>query len=426
MPNILRRLKIFEVSGVDRGAGEGVKVMLMKRDGTCAGCGGEGGKHKAGCTAKADDDATDTTFKGARNIMDWLKRLAERHGLTKADALSFDQAIGAVQAGDYARDMLESVGQAMSGLRQSVYSILEDEAVTDKRAMLETTFEQFKAHMQGIVPAEMEKALTAAGLAAGLSASLNEGEDAMKPETLAKIRKALNLKDDAGEDALAEAIIKAAGGEKKDDADKIAKLENELALSKLSKDENDYCAAVKMSEADKLGFAKKAPAEREAFIKANPAKPIVMELPADVQKRLADGEAALARVAKLEDATQLAAIEKRVTAWGGTEADAKHIHDIHKVDPKLAEATETRMKALQAQVKTGALFNEVGKSGHAAQGGDAYAQLMAKADELRKTQAGAGLTVQQAFAKVYADPANRELVELNKREERERSKAAAA
>src|SRR4051812_39902538 len=31
MPKILRRLRIDEVSSVDRGAGEGVKILLMKR-----------------------------------------------------------------------------------------------------------------------------------------------------------------------------------------------------------------------------------------------------------------------------------------------------------------------------------------------------------------------------------------------------------
>jgi hypothetical protein len=32
MPRLLKELQIFDVSSVDRGAGEGVKVMLMKRD----------------------------------------------------------------------------------------------------------------------------------------------------------------------------------------------------------------------------------------------------------------------------------------------------------------------------------------------------------------------------------------------------------
>jgi hypothetical protein len=31
MPNVLRNLKILEVSSVDRGAGDGVKIMIMKR-----------------------------------------------------------------------------------------------------------------------------------------------------------------------------------------------------------------------------------------------------------------------------------------------------------------------------------------------------------------------------------------------------------
>jgi hypothetical protein len=33
MPRVLKDLHITEVSSVDRGAGEGVKVMLIKRDG---------------------------------------------------------------------------------------------------------------------------------------------------------------------------------------------------------------------------------------------------------------------------------------------------------------------------------------------------------------------------------------------------------
>ncbi|MHC2539129.1 hypothetical protein [Bradyrhizobium diazoefficiens] len=32
MPNILRRLKIHEISSVDRGAGEGCRIVLYKRD----------------------------------------------------------------------------------------------------------------------------------------------------------------------------------------------------------------------------------------------------------------------------------------------------------------------------------------------------------------------------------------------------------
>lgn len=32
MATVLRNLKILEVSSVDRGAGEGVKIVLMKRD----------------------------------------------------------------------------------------------------------------------------------------------------------------------------------------------------------------------------------------------------------------------------------------------------------------------------------------------------------------------------------------------------------
>ena len=49
-------------------------------------------------------------------------------------------------------------------------------------------------------------------------------------------------------------------------------------------------------------------------------------------------------------------------------------------------------------------------------GTTAYDQLVTKAEALRNTEAGKKLTKEQAFAKVYQDPANRELVELHKRE----------
>lgn len=85
MPRILRDLKIDEVSGVDKGAGRGVKIMLMKRDG--------------------GNDGEEMTA--------------------------------------------EDIVQATGALAKSLCSILADDAVTDPQAQIDKSISQFKAHISG-------------------------------------------------------------------------------------------------------------------------------------------------------------------------------------------------------------------------------------------------------------------------------------
>jgi hypothetical protein len=54
MPKVLKRLRIDEVSAVDRGAGDGVKIMLMKRDGDVVGKATEALKTSVGMILDSD------------------------------------------------------------------------------------------------------------------------------------------------------------------------------------------------------------------------------------------------------------------------------------------------------------------------------------------------------------------------------------
>ena len=81
--------------------------------------------------------------------------------------------------------------------------------------------------------------------------------------------------------------------------------------------------------------------------------------------------------------------------------------------------------ALNAAQKDGKIFKEFG-SAQEKSGATAYEHLQSKARDLRKSEAGKGLTEQQAFAKVYDDPENAELVRAEKSERYKAAGVAAA
>lgn len=93
MPRILRNLKINEVSGVDKGAGRGVKIMLMKRDE------GDG--------------------------LDWT---AARKALKTTNKQSDDTALAA--------------------LRDAITSIIEDDDVVNKADAVSESIEQFNEYIE--------------------------------------------------------------------------------------------------------------------------------------------------------------------------------------------------------------------------------------------------------------------------------------
>lgn len=214
----------------------------------------------------------------------------------------------------------------------------------------------------------------------------------------------------------------------------LAKANGEIAVLKMSGDEKAFCEKKGMDADAMKAFAAKTPEERKAAMsKAADAEkdpPAITSLQgelvkrdttiADMQKRLAahDEREAIATFAKRATDAGLKAEDGEIMrkAYGG-DADAQT-----KLDAKFTELT----KSLKAARETGQIFNEFGAAGGERTGSAAYDQLVAKAADLRKTEAGTKLSAEQAFAKVYEDPANRELAIQHRREEMVRKSAVIA
>src|SRR5215472_13925566 len=210
MPNILRNLRIDRVASVDKGAGEGVHVVLVKRT-----------EPKTGLDEKAieaylkrefSDDKRKELASSGKALPDGSfpienkgdlanavqafgrakdKGKARKHIIARArslgavdslpdswnvkkallknddGAIDFDEAMAA----DDLQEMIDGIwcciDEASEALCDSFCSIMCDPEAGDQDArqkLVGQSFEQFKTHLQGIVPDEMEKALRRAGL----------------------------------------------------------------------------------------------------------------------------------------------------------------------------------------------------------------------------------------------------------------------
>lgn len=441
MPQNLTDITISEVSLVDAPANKGARVMLFKRDESkkkdfsdkererLAGTGAampDGsfpiqnvadlknaihayGRAKDKAKAKAHIISRARSLGATSELPeDWTKRakpIAKDDG--DGEATLFNDAISAGDAREYAEPICEEIQEANCALYESICSIIDDDTVADKQAMLAQTFEQYKECIASI-STEIQKAISAA-LADGNRAVVMTPQALQKDETMteADLKKKLD-------EAVAAAIAPL--------NEQIEKLGAENAILKMSEKHKGYMDSADMSDKEKSAFMSKSPDERDQHMKDNPLE---KRLPADVQKRLAEADALQKRLAALEEKDELAAITKRAVEEYGLPAEFGAVlqkaergdkEAIAKLGTKIGELTRSRDEAL----RVGGVFKEFGTSRGA--DGDAMQQLLAKRDELRKLDPS--LTQEKAFAKVYADPANRDLVAQEKRERLNKMAAA--
>lgn len=412
MATRLKNLKISEVSSVDRGAGEGVEILLMKRN--------------------------ESNFAKSAAI---LKDLSEMAG----GAMTFEEAHAAVEAGEYAEDMLGEIQEAMQALLQSVTSIMGDDDCPDKQAKLGETFAQFKAHIATIAPEDLEKVLTKAAHAAifGKASTMTPAEmkammDKMSDKHkshMGKMKmsdamksKFMSMSPDERDSQMKTDMEKMGGDYEKmgdddmkkslDDLQKrLGDLELENAVLKMSADHRSYMDGAGMDDATKSAFVKMAPAARDAHIDANS---IEKRLPAHIQKALADAAHDRETIRKLQESADVTAFAKRAVDLGLAEAQGEMLRKAHAGDKAALGEMERLLKGLVSQAATGKIFAEfgtaVGKTHVSAEG-----ELVEKGEEIRKAQPS--LTKEQAFAKAFEDPANRDLVNAY-REEQRKARAA--
>lgn len=466
------RMRVNEVSSVDKGAGRGVQVVIVKRDepaydlttGLDALSAGtqtylkreftadersklaESGKAmpnggfpietvadlenavqafgwaKNPDAAKAHIIARARALKAIDKLPDawdvkkhWLpevlKHAAKLIGLGKAE--DFNEAQAAIEAGEYASGMIDEVQEAIQAVQASVCSIMCDDSITDKQAAIDETFRQFKQHIQGVVPEGVEEAMRGAALAAAGYEIDDQGAVSKREVTdMTDVEKA---KKEA-EDAKAEK-------EKVEKALLVAK--RELSVLKMSDKHKAYVAARgdDMSQDEKDKFTDMEPAERDAHMEKNPVKE-------DVEKRQAAAiDAAIAKalqshpevvalrkqVADLTGATAATGFAKRAEEIGMPADFGATIMKAHNGDRAAVDELVKRLGAANSALEASGAFQEfgsrIGKSSD-----DPVEQLTAKAAELRK--AHPELSQAQAFTKVYEDPANADLVKAERKAHR--------
>ncbi|MBV9984518.1 hypothetical protein [Bradyrhizobium sp.] len=315
------------------------------------------------------------------------KAKTKAHIRARAKALGLESELS--DAFRRADGVVDTIKRATSFLAESVASILTSKTA-DKGALLEKTFDQFSDHLGN----EVQKALAAGDAVA------SNGDQDMDPE----IAKALGLDANAKPTDVIGAIAKMVTA--------LKSTTGELAIAKagMNEEEKAYHDGLD-GDGEKEKFRGMSREERKAKMSKRD------ELPAHIRKVLEDNDRMAKRLAALEQKDERETISKRVADVG---LGSDHVETVQKAyggDRGAVDKLLDVVKALTAQVKAAGLFKELGdgRDGGGA-GNDAYSQLMAKAEELQKRDAS--LTREQAFAKVYADPANADLAKRERAENR--------
>lgn len=354
MAKKLVNLSVEKVAGVDRPA-NGRRFLVIKR------AGGEG----------------PATFG------EWLTRFFKQARESPAP-ITFDTA--------YASSKLDDEWWRLNdALRTSIKSIVESDA-EDKAELTRTALQQYAEKMVALVNEVAKSA----------------GRDAVPIEKLQEALIALgdacehasaNVNGDASASGLTDAVQKVVDASKalREQVEKgdgtMPTLEELLKAAP-----QELQDAVAKALADKDG-------ELEALRKKvgkepDPVDVVKDDLPEPVRKRFEELEKRAKEaeeIAKAErEKRELAEIRKRaesLQAVGDVDELAAVIKAAHDVSPEQAEKLETVLKSAAERIKQSALFSERGHGGE--DPGSAYAQLMAKADEIRKNDTS--LTKEQAF-----------------------------
>ena len=356
MPNLLKDLQIDEVSSVDRGAGEGVKIMLIKRA----------------------DDEPEPYWK--RDFSDDQRDRLAGTGAALPDGSFPIETVGdlenAVRAFGRAKDKAKAKAHIISRARSlgALDKLPQDWGVSKGAdEMADGTEEERKAR-EDKEKAEREKASKA-----------NSKKKPPKEEGDSE-NDGDNEDEDEAEKRTCKAI--AAGAD---------------AMAKMSPKHADYFHNSDWSDQDKTKFLRMSPKQRDQHIADNPDPQDAM--PPAVKKRLEQAAADRAELQKLVEERDARTFEKRATDIGLPASAGDMLRKVYKGDATAIAKLEQTIKALTSQVEASKLFSEFGAAG----GGPASveAEVAQKVAELRK--ATPRLSEAQAFTKVYTDPVNADL-----------------
>lgn len=382
MPSLLHRLKISEVSSVPRGAGDGVKILMMK----------------------IDRDAKDVI-----DLPNFLGKSEDTAGSVFSTAVRFGADVIKVAA-------------AQGAMNKSIDEIEKNVDEAGQAAAVAKSLSQCVEHLAKLVTREKIDDFKAAVAAFTVSKGETPMTEAEKTEF----------------DAL-----KKSNGEL---MSTVSKLSLDVAIGKMSKVHQDYVEWLKTAEAaTAIGeTTEKMQAFVEKFCKADVAgrDKVIKEFPpkkpaaaADdagdddkmgkmIAKAIEDSPIVKALVLEnnaLKNVGKLADFQKQAVDLGLPESHGEVMMKAFSGDPEAIKKHGEFLKGLVNQAKTGEIFKEFGGDGGPT-GATAYDKIKALGEELRKLDPS--LSPQQARAKVLMNPANAALVQQNKSEENARRRAA--
>lgn len=433
MAKRLSRLKIREVSSVDRGAGEGVRMVLFKREFS----GKERDAAAASGAAMSDGSFPIKNSGDLKNAIQAVGRAkdqaaAKRHIISRARALGLTDQLpdgwinkrleeifaqkklsvgkdGTISSGEGADlaliqklddDLKNRVSDAVDVFCESCREITaSDEA--DKQGLLEKSYAEFVEHVGELAPKGAEQAVAAAVFAELAN------EDEPMPMTDKEIE-ALKV-------AAAEAETLKAEVAKRDA--EIAKRDAELAFAKMSDAHKAHAA--KLSDAERAKFVALSAEERDAAVTAATKKRDEDPIFKAMNERIAKAESEAADLRKRLDAEQeekeKASFAKRaVDTFNQPEAFGETLRKAYKGDAAAQAEVDKVVLSMKRVAETSATFKQFGGAGGGAD--SAKAEIAAKVEEIRK--AAPTLSFEQAYSRAIQDPANRDLAKRVRDEER--------
>lgn len=334
------------------------------------------------------------------------------------------------------QNLWDDYWKAQSALQQSIESIVKDDSVTDKAAMIKQSLDEFCDYVSSLYTSALVPDAVTQSLAAGLKAALNvttvtKGQDPMTDA----IKKALGLPLTATEADVTKALA--------DNATKLAAAEalaksNEL-LAKMSDKHKAFMADGKMPEGGKEAFAAMSADKRDAHIKdcGGGDEDVAKALAAGDAFKAADGaiirksdfktDTAFAfakaqaktiadqadAIAKRDEADAVSTFAKRATDLGFGADFGPTMRKAYSGDAAAQAEVEKRIKALNAQVEAGGVFDTFGKNNP--KPGSVEAEFMAKVDEFKK--ANPTLSHAQAYTRVLKARDNADIVKRMRTEQ---------
>jgi hypothetical protein len=332
--NRLRNVKLNEISFVGKGDNPEAHVLLLKikADPKGASIVALGKEYKGG---KQDDV-----------LKKWLTDNATLVSKDDGDAVTFAD----IQAD---KDLRDKVWQMCYTLEDSLSSIVHDDTVTDKTAMISQSIDQFKAAITAITKGEEDMPL--------VKMTKERDEALEKNVTLTKTVTDLTTEVET---------LKAMSAE-----DKKKMKDMEDAKDGGADDTEEGPDGKKIKKSD-----------------------IMKSLPESIQKEMKENREAIAKMQDNERTREYVGKAASCLLVGPADSVGDLLKTIAKHDPATADKVLELFKTANERIKEGDLLKETGKDAGDT-GATAHDKIMAKAQVLKKTRPE--LSIEKAYTEVF-------------------------